>query len=1107
MKIYPIHIETLVLGEGDHTIANISEDYVSLKYHPGGEELEAKNFRKESMPEKQGVCLHFILPDEWKHGEQMEDGSISYWKLPNRWSITRYAVYEERGRRSELARKDWIVESNLLKEKKDATLRGVTIGYEDSQKPWRILGEQREYDGKITTEGIHLENLTAASRGIDYFTGYYPECRSVIGFYDSIHDLKVIEKGEEKQKRYLLTYAVAGWYEGEDESQKFRMCHGYVTNLCWFGKNYRYDSGIPKKLDMPRVVVGNSAEEAVAALLSYYSGKKEDEELLKYLFYQALPELEKLDGLHYGRRKVRQGKFVPVASEKQIVIEGEDVRYTEKKMELLKRIEELRREREQNVETQRELYQKIYLMWVKASGWDKKYSQEAYTRILELKCRICKLQEEYRKRYAQEIEEDLKKQLKGLLQTGEELKEIAGEHYFQPSDYTILLEGAAQSNIYREIEQCMEDGKTPYREAVDIIDKVWVQVKNDGKDFRFEFTYSDLEMDAPAKILLPDTAELLAREAGLISRGTIYYLAENILGRMDVEKTALNMTHVVQSYEESLEKGIGNKKMPSLIGRFLWRPSWNPLFLEWNLLYSKKDSTVLNKDIGIQGRSVLSSTSADSLLNLFEKYAEEEGYLSYITKLRSMRVLSQKLSGVHDALLTRTKNVLVYPKGDFPKEIMRIVREAFANLPDGYLDRNRVKGREKEPLEEFEDIREGVLKLLEMGSGSFRIIDSFGRTLDYSAQELIISNEISKKTIGKEFEAERRILAPLRIRTTWEYIRKSLGDEEVSPIYGWLWPNLIDSSLHIYRSDGMFVGTVQAYYIGGADGEKRVKIALRNPSGMAEKETELIQKNNSMLRDFLEEFLRVCIREPETFFEMLKLLDDSMWNIREGNVQKGSNSCAWLGHPVALAGVQVSVEMKGNPPQPIFYHDESYDSKLLSMEYKIKMGASECQKDGVIGFYEMAKEGFTKIHYCANEEYQSSYYDSDMTASLHLNTPEEFIFLLSPYGEITLDMEILPVKSIKLNEKLVEKALETIFMVIYSAPFLTQKGEIQLLTPGGLETEWKFMEIPEPGRRGELREITTPPMEAGQQEINQEIKEGWLALEATKRRAKNDDKK
>lgn len=1125
MRIYPFHIETLLLGAGEHRIANIDENYMSLKFHPGGEMLEAENLRGSSMPEKKGVCLHFILPDEWKHGEQDKDGKIFYRKLPNRWSVTRYAVYEEANKRMELSRRDWIVESDLVKDKQNSDVRGSRIGYEDEQHPLRILGEQREYDGKISSEGTHLENLTAASKGMDYFTGYYPECRTVLGFYDpmdsmdSMTGIREIKSGEEEKKRYLLTYAVSGWYEGDEEKEEKSICHGYVTDIRWFGPDYRYDSGIPRAMDMPRIVLGNSAEEAVAALLARYSGKKEDEKLLKNLFYESLSGWKDMDGFNEGQRKIRQGKFVPVASPEKLVIEGEEVLYTEKKAELLGRIEELRRNREQVEEELQKLYESVYLMWVRAAGWDTEYLKEACERILEAEKQICLLQCEYQDTYGQEKEEGLKQELSKLLGEKETLKETAGERYWRPADYTVLMEGAAQSNIYRKIEAWMEEGKTPFRDAEDIISNVQISVpKEDGESTVFHFSYQDLKEnfvtlpspehskknelpELPETPELPEVPEKLAQEAGLISRGAIYYLAESILEQMGYEKTPINMTHIIQSYENSLENGGADKNLPSPIGRFLWKPSWNPLFLEWSLMYFPGKQKNESDKMEICGRSVLTSTSADALLKLFDEQGQGGEYSACVKKLKSLRVLSQKLSGIHDALLTRTRNILVNPEGAFPPDIMKIVKEAFANLKEGYLDRNHVQGRKKEALEEFHEIREGILSFSQTKDGKpvgrFRVIDSFGRILDYDASELIVSDEISQKSVVTEFETEKRIVAPLRINAAWNYIRKNADTDEVSPVYGWLLPNLADSCLHIYGPDGILAGTIQAFYIKGEGREKKVKIALRNPPGGTQNEEELIRKRNPMLRDFLKAFLDACRKEPQTFTELLRLLDDSMWDVYKGMDQESGSLCRFMGHPVALVGVTVGVEMKGTPPSPVFYHGEEYESKLLSMEYRTKVGETGRQKDGTIGFYDMGREGFSKLHHCVREPYQGAYYTPDTELSLHLDKKEELAVLLSPKGELAFDMGLLPVKCIKLNEKMVEKALQSLQMIIPAAPILTHNEVIQVFAAG---EECKFIEIYQPEEQGILREIKEPVMESGQQYKDVMIREGWISLENSERK-------
>ena len=74
MRLLPIHVEAAVFGSGNVPIANINENYRSLLAAPTGDDMESKTFTAKSSTEEPGVHLHFILPEEYTHGSQQEEG-------------------------------------------------------------------------------------------------------------------------------------------------------------------------------------------------------------------------------------------------------------------------------------------------------------------------------------------------------------------------------------------------------------------------------------------------------------------------------------------------------------------------------------------------------------------------------------------------------------------------------------------------------------------------------------------------------------------------------------------------------------------------------------------------------------------------------------------------------------------------------------------------------------------------------------------------------------------------------------------------------------------------------------------------------------------------
>lgn len=74
MRLLPIHVEAAVFGSGNVPIANINENYRSLLAAPTGDDMESKTFTEKSKHRGPGVHHCFILPEEYTHGSQQEEG-------------------------------------------------------------------------------------------------------------------------------------------------------------------------------------------------------------------------------------------------------------------------------------------------------------------------------------------------------------------------------------------------------------------------------------------------------------------------------------------------------------------------------------------------------------------------------------------------------------------------------------------------------------------------------------------------------------------------------------------------------------------------------------------------------------------------------------------------------------------------------------------------------------------------------------------------------------------------------------------------------------------------------------------------------------------------
>lgn len=75
IRLFPIHVEAALFGTKKAVpMANINENYNTLRSMPAGNGLESQPFTGMKSQEVPGVHLHFILPEEFTHGSQREEG-------------------------------------------------------------------------------------------------------------------------------------------------------------------------------------------------------------------------------------------------------------------------------------------------------------------------------------------------------------------------------------------------------------------------------------------------------------------------------------------------------------------------------------------------------------------------------------------------------------------------------------------------------------------------------------------------------------------------------------------------------------------------------------------------------------------------------------------------------------------------------------------------------------------------------------------------------------------------------------------------------------------------------------------------------------------------
>ncbi|HEX4832097.1 MAG TPA: hypothetical protein VH478_13520 [Trebonia sp.] len=188
-----------------------------------------------SVPLETGVHLHWELPEYFKRGRQdPATGAIAFPPAPTRWLVTRsLATWDAAAGRYGAPRPaSWVVESDYV----SATLPPGPDGIPrpavpvpltaPDGTPFMYLGrvvEAARWDPAAQGAASYLPHYTGPGGTPLYltsigfvgaaFSGYYPDCRSVFGFWDAFADepgLHAAITGN-NPVRFRASYTVIGW--------------------------------------------------------------------------------------------------------------------------------------------------------------------------------------------------------------------------------------------------------------------------------------------------------------------------------------------------------------------------------------------------------------------------------------------------------------------------------------------------------------------------------------------------------------------------------------------------------------------------------------------------------------------------------------------------------------------------------------------------------------------------------------------------------------------------------------------------------------------------------------------------------------------------------
>lgn len=953
-------------------------------------------------PLKEGVHLHFVLPDAFTHSSDNEH----YPAVPSRYLVSR--IWQDQ-REGKLKVRNFLVESDFLSQDKEAYGNSITIpvfGEPDQKPEWRYLGrsypldtkEEKGKAGGLTAE--YLDELTAVGPGDIMFAAYYPECRSVFGFYDDLSDFSRTEEAG-------LNYMVIGYYSDKekdpfghaaDEKQFAKILndngfsvleqaedcnrcvvYGATETIAWKGFQGEYCPVPAGRVD---VTLGNTSVEAVSRALCRKTENQDgvSERMLNALQYELYGETDEPD----GNFKIDDTIFAQTFA-RWDALEG--------KGRGARTRGRLNRElvwKQRQLGAVWELYVMLYEDQIQlcsagrpGEGEERSGSYPSREELLKKLEALCGEIEKIKARSA-------------LAQKQEEAEEdvsVQEQAFYTPKDPVVLLSGPGMRRSFA----FGEDGR--FTKDGTLLCQIRPIESNPDKEKIFcECFVGGAAWDREK--LLPEYEGLLCQTLLLCKELKTY--VEKKLGAVTVRgilpsPIAINgdpfawatLFMLWKTEYRSTYEGDADLK------------DWVYEYGDTNLTYKGGRPPEMLARHNFSGRVLLTPHAVrnfESVVKQYEKlFGEDEELDRLAGQIGDLPVLSQNLSGFGEAF-SGFWQALQFPVMGIgePEELTRRVagnlgEERLSIWPEGRLL----------PL------RGGYVKLTKL-----TLVNTFGQTqplIDesyYNEGEVMFAQTVD---CGREDYAllAPAFTAPVRLNSAFLCAgsagRDSGGSPAFSPVSGILVPELLNRRLLAYTSQGQYLGMVKTVVRNG----KKAARWLSAPGLPAD--YHKLEIENSGLEAFL-----------ENLFTMEGAFEDFLeWMERYLNQKQSRHQLFW-GRPLVLAGLKVSLEFFGGPETSKRVEDFGREETCQAEKVRIplRFGDVERVTDGVFGFFEGDNFARMYLPFGAEQMNKSQYLCTDEDISLACADGEKiYNVLMEPDSPIHLHTGLLPVKKLMLPEK------------------------------------------------------------------------------------------
>ncbi len=624
-------------------------DYTQLQNF---QQVETPFAGGSTVPPGAGIYLHWTLPVALRHGIHQADGTTDFPLIPNRWLVARTQAEVAPSQ----AVKAWIIISDSLS---DYSSPG-TSNYIDPSPPTdaasaqqrtgspglKGIGQALLFDSTVTSlPPTAAPFLKAVGPGNVRFSSFEPGVQNVLAFIDDMTDSSgnPISSG-------MFTYQAIGWYSNPswDPLQKAQwtanpdpklpgtylnrafdwlvyvdsatsipslmLVHALVSGVSWDSTaEYQppsYPSDIPTTV---QVAVGNTAIDAMAALVSLNRNNPAEGALLEAFQYHSLDLLDQpgsSEALDIAIRKHWYGattggttwRIVPAERTGNTALPAPPAPATTgPQATALAALNAAQAEMDQERRILQSMQWNLFSLWWK-NQWqnqndpplDSQYQTWLLTQLpLQLgdgsACNdpggtdpspeswyYCKVQAQINRvhQLAQQVETQKAAVVK-LLQPGiQKLKAMNLPQYFHPNDPVVLIAGLGRSTNFDPAGSVVCRLTTQAISQLSVNGTTYSTSSSNGTDIQSQIPV----LDDPNS-LLPDGVQELNTE-GLFLSPALF--AQDILGDMNQAQAVLTAIQALPGPPSAVQFPPASFAIPT------WAQPWIPLILDWQVTVLKE---------------------------------------------------------------------------------------------------------------------------------------------------------------------------------------------------------------------------------------------------------------------------------------------------------------------------------------------------------------------------------------------------------------------------------------------------------------------------------------------------------------------------------------